>query len=293
MKQGKRKRANSGARYLFLVPGLIVYITIIVVPALYSLWLSFFKWDGISREKEFVGFKNYQNLFSNYAFSIALKNNVIWVILTLVLIVGAALLLALLINNKFKGRVFVRSVLYFPCILSCSLAGVIWTWVYNNQFGMYNGIMDLIGRTEWKKAWLIDANTALYAVFLADLWNSVGQPMILFLAGLQTISKDLNEAARIDGANRFQVFFYVTIFQLKETFVIVIATQIIHAMKIYDVVRVMTDGGPANATETLSTLMVTTSFSMKNFGGGSAISVIMILLMIIVIIPYVSTVSKD
>jgi raffinose/stachyose/melibiose transport system permease protein len=281
-------------RYLFLVPGLVVYLLIIVVPTLYSAWLSFFKWDGIQTEKIFVGLKNYVELFTtDYAFPIALRNNILWILLTLVFTVCIALLLALLINRKFTGRTAVRGVLYFPYVLSGSLVGVVWIWVYHYQLGLYTGVMEMLGLLSFKKAWLSDPNTAIFACYLADFWRGVGQPMMLFLAGLQMIPQDILEAANIDGANPRQRFFHVTLPQLRETMVIVLATQIINSLKVYDLIRTMTGGGPANSTETLATWMVTKSFDLMNFGGGSAVAMIMVFISMIIIVPYVLLVSRE
>lgn len=281
-------------RYLFLIPGILTYICIVVIPLAYSIYLSFFAWNGIDIQKKYVGFNNYIELFkTDYAFSTSLTNNIIWIILSLLIIVPLSISLALLINKKFKGRTIVRCIIYFPYVLSGALVGVIWIWVYHYEYGLYNGIVNLIGRLSLKKAWLSDPNTALFACFLAEIWRGIGQPMMLFLAGLQTVNQELVEAAKVDGANSFQAFIHVTIPQLRETFIIVIATQVINALKVYDLIRVMTGGGPANSTETLATWMITKSFDFHNLGSGSAIAIIMVLMLMVIIIPYVSVVSRD
>lgn len=281
------------SRLLFLLPGLCLYSCLIVLPALWSLGISFFKWDALT-PMEFVGFQNYRYLFTqDYVFWGAVKNNAIWIVLALCFTVVLGLLFALLINRPFRGRTFLRAVLYFPYIVSSSIVAIIWIWVYHKQFGMYNGILELLNLSQFNKAWTADPNTALYAVFIADCWHAVGQPMVLFLAGLQTIPRDLLEAAYIDGAGRFRTFFHVTLPLLKETTFIVVATQITHALKVYDLIANMTGGGPANSTDTLATWMVTTSFSSHKFGAGAAISWLMTVIMMFIIIPYVLNVARD
>lgn len=292
--KAQNKFLGGKSRYFFLAPGAAIYLVVIILPALYTLILSFYQWNGMDSIRKFVGFENYKTLFTtDYIFGMALKNNAIWILMTTVLTVGVSLLFAMLINKQFCGRIIIRGVLYFPYILSGTLVGIIWVWVYQYQFGLYNGILEALNLIEYKKAWLSDPNFALYAVFLADFWNSLGGPMILFLAGLQTIPSELQEAARVDGAGRLRVFLNITIPQLKETFVIVFATQIIRALKVYDMIRAMTDGGPANSTDTLATLMVIKSFDMLDFGGGAAVAMVMTVFLMIVIIPYILAVSKD
>lgn len=289
----ENKLVGGKKRILFLFPALIIYFTIIVIPALYSLFLSFHSWKGGKSEKVFIGFANYINLFKESIFKVAIRNNLIWVILTMVISVSVALLFALLLNKKFGGRTFVRAVLYFPYILSGVIVGMIWCWVYQPQFGLYNSIVSMLGLDSLKHSWLADTKTSFYAIYVGSMWHTVGQPMVLFLAGLQAVPQDLIEAAKIDGANKFQIFFNVTIPQLKETFFIVYATQFIHALKVYDIVKTMTNGGPAESTNTLATLMVKQTFDFANFGKGAAISWVMITILIVAIVPYVIKMSKD
>ena len=276
-----------------MAPALIIYFIIIVFPTFYSVILSFFDWNGIS-EKKFIGIKNYVNLFTNDAvFRIALKNNIIWIVLTVCITVVLALLLALVLNNRFKGRIVYRSIFYFPYMLSWIIVGIIWKWMYNPNFGMINTFLDALGLDSLKGAYLSNPKIALYCVFIAALWQGLGQPMLYFLAGLQTMSSDVLEAARIDGAGKFNLFIRVIVPMLKETFVIVLATQIIASMKVYDIVYVMTDSGPANATQTLATYMYNQTFSYNSLGAGSAVATVMMAIMMVIIVPYVIYSTKE
>jgi raffinose/stachyose/melibiose transport system permease protein len=288
------KKNNRFAGYMFLLPAALIYLSVIVVPAIYSFYLSFFKWNGVSPTKKFVGIKNYVNeILNDRTFAIAVKNNIVWVLLTMIFMVGIALLLALLINREFKGRVVFRGIFYFPYVLSGVIVGIIWSWIYHPQLGLITNIMNLLHLGEYSKAFLADTKTAFYAVFLAALWQGVGAPMILFLAGLQTIPKDLFEAANLDGANKFQTFISITIPMLRETFVIVFALQVISSVKVYDIVYAMTGGGPAQSTQVMATWMVTQSFRFSNVGVGTAIACIMVLVLMVVIIPFVLFMAKE
>ncbi len=164
-----------------------------------------------------------------------------------------SLLLAVLLNRKFKGRTLFRGLFYFPAVLSGIVTAIIWSWMYNANYGFLNEFLRLLGWGEYTRGWLSDPNMALIFVFIAALWMGIGQPMILFLSGLQTVPKDVLEAAAIDGASRTRRFFQVVCPLIKETFIVVLATLIIAAMKVYDVIYGLTGGGPNNSTQTLST----------------------------------------
>lgn len=284
---------KTKSRYLFMVPALLIYCMIVIGPALYSVSLSFFKWNGLG-EKTFVGLKNYVNLFTkDVVFQTALVNNLIWIVLTVVFTTSAALALAMVLNRSFKGRVVYRAIFYFPYMLSWVVVGIIWKWIYNPGMGFLDEFLKMIGLGDLNITWLSDPKIALYCVFIAALWQGVGQPMLYFLAGLQSIPQELYEAAKVDGAGKVSLFIHITIPQLKETFVIVFATLVIAAMKVYDVIYVMTGGGPANSTQTLASYMYSQTFSYSNLGTGSTVATIMMAVMMVIIIPYVLFTTKE
>ena len=279
--------------FSFLAPALLIYIIIIVFPGIYSVVLSLFEWNGVA-EKRFVGLANYVKLFTNDdIFRIALKNNVIWIVLTVCITVVLALILALVLNGKFTGRIVYRSIFYFPYMLSWIVIVIIWKWMYNPNFGMINTFLGAVGLDSLKGSYLSNPKIALYCIFAAALWQGLGQPMLYFLAGLQTMSSDVLEAARIDGAGKINLFIRIIVPMLKETFVIVLATQIIASMKVYDIIYVMTDSGPANSTQTLATYMYNQTFSYNNLGMGSTVATIMVIIMMFIIVPYVIFSTKE
>ena len=170
----KKSKVDFGA-YAFLIPAAVIYLSVIVIPVFYSLFISLFKWNGVA-EKEFVGLANYINLFTNDAtFMIALK------------------------NNQFRGRTVFRAFFYFPCVIAPIAVAIIWRWIYNPNIGFINQFFKVLG-INFKQTWISDPKVSLYAIFAAALWQGIGQPMILFLAGLQAVSPDVLEAATIDGA---------------------------------------------------------------------------------------------
>lgn len=286
MNQNKGKAAP----YLFMLPALIIYLSVIVFPVFYSLVISFKSGTGIG-EMEFVGLKNYASLASDSVFWMSFRHTIIWIVLTVVLTMTVSLILAVILNQKFIGRTFFRAFFYFPSVISAIAVAIIWRWIYNPQIGFINQFAKAIG-LDFTQTWISTPKTALFALFIASLWQAIGQPMILFLAGLGGISPDVLEAASIDGANAVQKFFRITVPLMKDTFVMVISTLLIAAMKVYDIVKGLTDGGPNNATQVLASYMYNQVFQYNNVGYGTAIAIIMVLMMLVVIIPYMSFTAK-
>ena len=287
----KEKKFDFGS-YAFMIPAAVIYLSVIIIPVFYSLYISLFEWNGIG-EMKFKGLDNYIKLFtSDKIFFTALKNNLIWIVLTVFLTMTIALGLALLLNQKFRGRTFFRGLFYFPCVIAPIAAAIIWRWIYNPNIGFINQFLEFIG-SDLKQSFLSDPKVSIYAVFAASLWQAVGQPMILFLAGLQSVSADVLEAAKIDGAGPVRKFFTITVPLMKETFVIVIATLVVAAMKVFDVVQGLTAGGPNNSTQMLSTYMYSQTFQYNNVGMGTAIACVMVIMMMVVIVPYVSFTARE
>jgi len=284
---------NKLTSYLFILPAFIIFTTVIVYPALNSFWISLHRWSGMD-EMVFVGLRNYIYLFTeDRVFWPALRNNLTWMGLTLIFMVSVSLGLALLLNVKFVGRTFFRGLFYFPFVLSGILVGIIWSWMYNTNFGFFNEFLSLIGLEQFRHTWLGNPDGALFYVFVAALWRGVGAPMILFLAGLQTIPDDVLESAEIDGAGRLRKFFSIKLPLLKETFIIVLATQIIGSMGVFDIIVSTTGGGPGNTTQVLASYMVQQTFQFTNMGMGATLSSVMLVLMMIVVIPYVLFTTKE
>lgn len=271
---------------LFIGPALCIYLFVIVIPTFYTMYLSLLEWNGVSPEKIFVGIENYIKLFTNdTVFMKSFKNTLIWTALSLLISMVFALLLALLLNRDFKGRTFFRGAFYFPFILSNIVVAIIWVWIYNPNMGLLNEILNMIGLES--VPWLSDPKIALYSVFLASAWQFIGNPMVIFLAGLQSMSNEPFEAAKVDGASKFQAFYHVTIPLLRETFIIVFATTLFNSMRVFDIVYAMTGGGPAHNTQVLASWMYYQSFTTNNVGTGSAISMILLIIVLIVGVPYI------
>jgi len=283
--------ARVGKPLLYLLPALLIYVFVIVVPSAYSLYLSLFRWNGVSPDKQFVGFGNYVELVTNDAvFLIALKNNFLWVLGSLAITTSVSLMLAIMLNRRFRGRVLFRGIFYFPFILSGIVVSLMWSWLYHPTMGFFNDVLASAGMRPLD--WLADPQMALASVFVASLWHSVGAPMVLFLAGLQAIPSDPYESAKVEGANAFQSFVYITVPLLRETFVVVFATTLIGAMKVFDIIYAMTGGGPAQKTQVLASWMYFQTFQFNNIGMGTALSWVLVVVVMTITVPYVLHMSK-
>jgi raffinose/stachyose/melibiose transport system permease protein len=253
-----------------------------------AIRLSFFEWNGFATvEKVFVGWENYSNvLFHDPVFWTAAKNSVIWMILTLLFPTVLGLVFAVILNQKLPGRYIFRTILYLPSVLAPIAVATMWRWMYNPNFGIINFGLQAIGLGGLIQPWLASAKTALYAIFVASTWVVTGLNMVLFLAGLQNIPKELTEAAHVDGANPLQVFWNITIPTLRPTFVIVFALTIINSLKVFDLVVGMTNGGPAQSTQVLALWSYFQSFGNHDFGSGNAVATILLGISLVVVIPY-------
>jgi raffinose/stachyose/melibiose transport system permease protein len=287
-------RSELLAGALFLAPALLIYLTIIVYPMVHSAYLSLFDWDGIGPNRRFVGLDNYRILwFENRVFWIALKNNALWTAVALVVPTALGLALALILNRQFAGRSFYRGVFYFPAILSLSLTGLLWTWIYHPTLGFLNQFLGWVGLESLQRAWLSEPSVSLFAVMVAAAWHNTGLPMLLYLAGLQTIPKEILEAAETDGATPLQRFRFVLWPMLKDTTFVVLAITFINSLKVYDIVYVMTFGGPANTTQVLGTWMYFLTYNFNRIGLGTAIAVVLFGLTLVFAIPYTRKLGRD
>lgn len=284
------KKKSSVSAYLFMLPALIIYLSVIIFPIGYSLYISTHARNGIAKMK-FVGIDNYIKMFKDPVMWISLKNTLIWILLTVLVTMTVALILALLLSKAFRGRTFFRAFFYFPCVISGISVAIIWRWIYNPQIGFINQFTKALG-INFSQTWLSNEKVALYGLFAASLWQAVGQPMILFIAGIQAVPEDILEAADIDGAGKVRKFFSITAPLIKETFIMVISTLVIAAMKVYDIVKGLTDGGPNNSTQVLASYMYNQVYQYNNIGYGTAIAIFMVIIMLVIIVPYLVFTAK-
>ncbi|MBH5319694.1 sugar ABC transporter permease [Paenibacillus sp. GSMTC-2017] len=262
---------------LALLPALVIFIVFAIVPIIWSAYYGFFSWSGFGSLK-FIGLDNYEMMLQDPIFWRALKNNLILVASAIIGQVPIALLLALLLlkNNMFNR--IIRSAVFMPMVLSTVVVGLIWGYIYQPQFGLVNTILEAVGLDSWTRAWLSDPKINMFAVSIPINWANIGPYLIIFIAALQNISSEVNDAAKIDGAVGYRKLVFVTLPIMWETIVVTIVLCISGSLKAFDHVIVMTGGGPAQSTELLATYMYNNSFTVYRYGYGSAVSTMIILI---------------
>jgi multiple sugar transport system permease protein/raffinose/stachyose/melibiose transport system permease protein len=242
---------------LSIVP-LMIYTIIVIVPLLSSFYYSFTNWNGFNPEYKFVGLANYLKVFQDRYFELAIKNTLIWMVAAFVLPVIAGLAIALVLHERIRFANFYKSLFYLPICLSLAVIGQVWIWIYQPDWGLINTVLRSIGLEQFTLAWLANKNTALPSVIVAWSWQQVGLAMVIFLAGLTSIPPELTE----------------------------VALSIINSLKSFDVVYMMTKGGPFHSSDTLAMFMFNESFKKYFMGYGSAIAVVLFLIAMVIIAFY-------
>ncbi len=278
---------------LFLLPSLLVYSVFTFGTLIYSFVLSFTDWDGLTKNFNFIGFANYIKLFKDATFYNALKNNMIWAVISLIIPMFLGLFLAVLVDRKIRGENIFKSIFYLPQTLSFVVVGVIWSWVYEPTKGIINSTLSAIGLGSLAQNWIGNPKLTIYSLILTGAWQITGYTMVLYLAGLRSISQDIIEASRIDGANNWQSFWYVVYPMLKNIRTVVIATIVINSFKVFDLVYSMTSGGPGEASNVLALFMYKEAFWKFKMSYGTAISVIQFLIILIVMVVYLTRTIKQ
>lgn len=275
----KKLYSNKLFIFIFLLPALILFCGVLIAPIGASLYYSFFDWKGIG-PKTFIGLANYEELFTSKAigFVRALRNSLLLAGLSVFLQLPLALLLALALGRNIKGERAFLSVYFMPVLISTVVIGQLWLKIYNPDYGILNTFLRWIGKEDWTRIWLGDKATALGAVFVPTLWQYVGYHMLLLYAGVKSVPPELKEAAMLDGATNAQVDRYIVLPYIKPILRVSVIFAVTGSLKSFDLIYVLTNGGPLHATEVPSTLMISMLFLRNRYGMGSTIAVLLILL---------------
>jgi raffinose/stachyose/melibiose transport system permease protein len=274
----RRRRTESLVAYIFIAPAVLTFVVFMAVPMLLTAALSFFDWSGISLGSlKFAGFDNYVKLSQDPVFWQSLGNNLIFILLGMGISVALGLFVAVLLERNLPGSSFFRGVFFLPTVLSTVVVGIVFTFLISPVFGVIRPIFALVG-IDFNVALLGDPKTALYTIIFVEIWRAFGFAMFLFVAGLKSLDETLVEAAKLDGASGSQVFWYVTFPQLRPVTLLVATLVGIQMLKLFDLVFVMTGGGPQNATEVLTTFLYKQGFNFNEVGYGSAIAVVLLII---------------
>ncbi|VVT27977.1 sugar ABC transporter permease [Hoeflea sp. EC-HK425] len=280
-------RTPRGQAVVLMAPALAVYSLFAIWPMIDVVILSLQDWNGIEENREWVGLRNYYHiLYNDPVFWVAFRNTVIWTIMSVVFPPVLGLMLALGLNQNLIGRAPLRAIYYLPVIIAPIAVATMWRWMYDPFFGLFTQMLTDMGLSGWVVDWLGDKDVALYSIFVAYVWQSVGFSMVLFLAGLQSVDKSLIDAAHIDGANRREIFKHVTLPALRPTITIVLVLSTISSLKAFDIVYGMTGGGPAQSTQMLALWAFTQSMQIFDYGRGSAVSVVLLAITLVIVVPY-------
>jgi raffinose/stachyose/melibiose transport system permease protein len=277
-----RRRLEIG---LFIAPALLLYLLFVLLPIGLAAYYSLFHWNGLDPLNDFIGLDNYRRAFADDAFRMAITHNFILVGLGLAIQGPLALGLALLLNRRLRGRALLRLVTFAPYVLSEAITSVLWLLMLQPD-GLVDKTLQAAGLGGLVHLWLADTRLVLYTVFVVITWKYVGFAIILFLAGLQGIPPELHEAAAIDGAGELQRIRHVTIPLLGPTIRIWAFLTIIGSVQLFDIVWIMTLGGPANASNTMATYMIDRGFTRSQLGYGSAVAVILFAISFVFAIAY-------
>ena len=266
---------NKTAIAAFVAPSLILFGGIIFYSIIMSFRYSLLDWNGFG-EGIFVGFSNYAKMFQDKVFLRSAVNSLLLGFVTLVTQLPLALLLALLLTSGIKGEGFYRTVFFIPMTLSSVVIGQLWLKIYNPNYGVLNTLWGVLGLESLQRNWLGDVNTALFSAFVPIIWQNVGYHMLLLYTSINSISKDILEAAKLDGASGVKAARYITIPLVKPMLRTCAIFVVIGSLKAFDMIYVLTNGGPVHMTEVPSSLMFSSIFNLNKYGYGSAISIFIV-----------------
>ena len=286
-----RRQAIFWRSALLLLP-LSVFGVFVVWPLLNTFYYSFTDWNGFNPQFRFVGLRNFAGVVTDRLFTNAIVNTLLWTLLAIVLPTSGGLILALMLDVQVPGGNAFKSIFYLPICLAAVVVGQIWAWIYQPDWGLLNAAIGVVAGAPPTFAWLAEPQTALHAVIVAWSWQQMGLAMVIFLAGLTSIPPDLIEAAAIEGASRAQRIRRVVLGLLRPATVVAVALSVINSLKAFDILFIMTGGGPFHSSDTLAMYMYSESFKKYRMGYGSSISVILFLMTLSVIAVYFRQLKK-
>ncbi|MCP4165823.1 MAG: sugar ABC transporter permease [Chloroflexi bacterium] len=273
-----------------MAPAVIFVVVFLLYPAAFTLYISLTNWDGLN-PPEFIGLENYVQMFNETVFSTSLLNTLIWVAATLLFPVGLGLILAVFVN-RIPLQGFYKAIFYLPYAISATSAAVIWTFMLSPT-GVINEMLRTIGLDALAQPWLMKPPLNTISMIMAFTWQTAGTNMILFLVGLQAIPTDPIEAAKLDGANSWQTFRHVIMPLLRPITTVVITIAVVNSFKVFDLIWVMTQGGPYRSSETLAVTMYRESFVLFRLGFGAAIANFLSLIVIAFSIVYLRSIFRQ
>lgn len=268
-------RLGRWSMLLWILPAVLLLVVFVYYPAVDNVRLSLYSWSAFSKER-WVGLDNYANLLKDPVFWSSLFNNIAYAVVSVICQVGGGLVLAAVLEDLVRGRLkgFFRTVYFIPAVLSLTITGLLFQFMYNPQIGLVNGLLGVLGLDAFKHSWLGESATAIWSIIAMSQWQSVGYVMVLFIVAMQRIPRELYEAAYIDGASRVTAFRRITLPLVREMTVLAMIITISGAFLVFNEVQVMTAGGPNNSSHTLGTWLYKSAFFNDHMGYAAAIAVV-------------------
>lgn len=293
-KKGMSKSLRESlVAYSFIAPNFIGFCVFTLIPMIFAIGLAFCDWDGV-HPVEFIGLQNFVDLLDDETFKASFVNTIVYTVGTVPLTLVCSLGMAVLLNQKVKFRNFFRTVSFFPYVASLVAVAAVWNMIFSPSMGPVNQLLASLG-VENLPRWAAGKDTAMITVILFSVWKNMGYYMVIYLAGLQGTNLELNEAAELDGANKWQIFWHVILPQLRPTTFFVIIMLTISSFKVYDQMYMITQGGPGNATMTLVYDIYNVAFvNTPRYGYASAISMVLfVLVLIVTIVQFRGSAAND
>jgi len=261
--------------YLFIAPAFLLFCIFSLYPFLKVFQLSVFDWDGISNTMQFVWLKNFSmGLFHDASWWTSMKNAGVVTVLAMTVQNGLALVLAMIVDRDIRAKNFYRVVFYLPPVLSGIVVGLVWNWIFDGSHGLLNHALAAVGLSQWARAWLAEPGTALVSVAVIHMWKGFGWGFVILLAGLQAIPRELNEAAHVDGASEWHIFWKITVPLMLPVFFLVSILTVLGTMQIYDIIAATTNGGPGYHTEVPITRILAAMVGSSRFGYACSLGVL-------------------
>ena len=274
--QRKRKQWNVAA-YLMLAPSVVLFLLLVIYPLANTIVYSFYDYGITSVRRPFIGLGNYLELFGDRVFWRALRNNIILLLGSVIIQVGLGAILAAILNRGIqRGTVLFQTIIFAPMVMSVVAVGLLWQLIYDPNIGILNHVMKFLGLPVPPQGWLGDPNIVMYAILVAACWQYTGFMMVLLLAGMQSVPEELYEAATLDGATEAQSFLHITLPGIRNILIVAVLITMIGAFKAFDIVYVLTRGGPANASQVLGIYLFQNAFTLNRAGYANAIAVVLL-----------------
>lgn len=273
--------------YILMLPAVLIMLIFVYLPVAQNFYLSFFRWSSIDPAMKFIDIQNYTRIFSDKIVATGLRNNVLYSVISVVFQVGLSLILAAILEAKIikpsLSNLF-RNTLFMPAVLAITVVGITWQLIYSPNSGLLNQLLRAVNLDSLTHAWLGEETTAIYAIIAVSQWQWVGYDMILFVVAIQAIPEEMYEAASIDGATFWQKFWNITVPMVRETILVLTTINIIGGFKVFDIIWVMTAGGPNNSSQTLGSYLYRVGFRNDEMGYASALATLLFVITLILTI---------